>query len=170
MSFFETTDTKGTGSFELGGGEIALIPNDTKVLAVCEDAKNDMYNLEETIKLKWRVSQPAEYANRVLFQKLKVYDPAKGAQHKRMLAAIATNAGGKLFAAMEKAGESTPSDASLATITNQPMVLQLGTWELDDKSKKGNWVKAVSPRKPLASAAPVKAAPAPAIDTDDVPF
>ncbi len=169
MSFFETTDTKGTGNFELGGGEIALIPNDTKVLAVCEDAKNDMYNLEETIKLKWRVSQPAEYANRVLFQKLKVYDPAKGAQHKRMLAAIATNAGGKLFAAMEKAGESTPSDASLATITNQPMVLQLGTWELDDKSKKGNWVKAVSPRKPLASA-PVKAAPTPAIDTDDVPF
>ena len=115
------------------------------------------------------MSQPAEYANRVLFQKLKVYDPAKGAQHKRMLAAIATNAGGKLFAAMEKAGESTPSDASLATITNQPMVLQLGTWELDDKSKKGNWVKAVSPRKPLASA-PVKAAPTPAIDTDDVPF
>ena len=87
-----------------------------------------------------------------------------------MLAAIATNAGGKLFAAMEKAGESTPSDASLSTITNQPMVLQLGTWERDDKSKKGNWVKAVSPRKPLASAAPVKAAPAASLDTGDVPF
>lgn len=177
MSFFQKSDTAGNGEFQLGGGTLQPIPDDTRVLAVCEEAKNEMYNHSEYIKLKWRVSQPAEYANRVLFQKLQVYDDAKSAAHRKMLAAIATNAGGKLFSEMEKANEESPSDRSLTTLTNKPMVLLLGVWELDDKSKNGNWVKAVSPRKQNAVSAAVekiKAVVAPARDEredlDDVPF
>lgn len=173
MSFFQKSDTTGNGEFQLGGGTLQPIPDDTRVLAVCEEAKNEMYNHSEYIKLKWRVSQPAEYANRVIFQKLQVYDDAKSAAHRKMLAAIATNAGGKLFAAMEKDNEESPSDRSLTTLTNKPMVLLLGVWELEDKSKNGNWVKAVSPRKPSGASAPVatpKPAPADDLDDADIPF
>lgn len=173
MSFFQKSDTTGNGEFQLGGGTFQPIPDDTRVLAVCEEAKNEIYNYSEYIKLKWRVSQPAEYANRVLFQKLQVYDAAKQEAHRKMLAAIATNAGGKLFAAMEKDNEESPSDRSLTTLTNKPMVLLLGVWELEDKSKNGNWVKAVSPRKPSGASAPVatpKPAPADDLDDADIPF
>jgi hypothetical protein len=172
MSFFGNINTQET-TFEMGGGDILPIPKDTRVLAICEEAKNSEYNGERYINLKWRVNQPAEYANRVLFQKLKVYDLAKGEAHKRMLAAIATNAGGKLFAAMQKAGEQEPSDMSLSTITNSPMVLLLDVWELDDKSKSGNWVKSVSARQGVAShqQTPMKTEPiAQPSSSSDIPF
>ena len=63
-----------------------------------------------------------------------------------MLAAIAQNAGGKLFAAMQQNGESEPSYASLQTLTNTPMVLKLDVWEMEvnGQNKTGNWVQAVS--------------------------
>lgn len=178
MSFFGNIDTNAV-DFEMGGGEMAPIPKGTRVLAICEEAKNSSYKDEDFLNLKWRVSQPAEYAKRVLFQKLKVFDENKGETHRKMLAAIATNAGGKLFAAMQKAGEEAPSDASLSTITNMPMVLLLDVWELEDKSKSGNWVKAVSARKPGGAAvsvpvvqpvAPPKPAPAVDFGDDDIPF
>ena len=173
MSFFGNIDTT-SSSFELGGGDLAPIPENTKVLAIAEEAKNDEYQGTRSIKVKWRISQPAEYANRVIFQKLQVYTADKADKHKRMLAAIATNAGGQLFQAMQQTGETEPSDMSLSTITNRPMVLQLGIWESEDKSKSGNWVKAVSARKgatPTAAPAP-KPQPAPVADIDDsdIPF
>ena len=175
MSFFGNIDTT-SSSFELGGGDLAPIPENTKVLAIAEEAKNDEYQGARSIKVKWRISQPAEYANRVIFQKLQVYTPDKADKHKRMLAAIATNAGGQLFQAMQQSGETEPSDMSLSTITNRPMVLQLGIWESEDKSKSGNWVKAVSARKsPAGAPAPVPVAPPPppvatGIDDSDIPF
>jgi len=181
MSFFEKQDTQGgAGSFELGGGSLQPIPDGTRVLAICEEAKNETYDFKSYIKLKWRISQPEQHANRVIFQKMQVYDDAKSAAHRKMLAAIATNAGGKLFSAMESAGEDSPSDQSLQHLCNRPMVLLLGVWELEDKGKSGNWVKAVSPRKDGAQAAapinpatakPAKPAPAPvSVDDDDIPF
>ena len=174
MSFFGNIDTT-SSTFELGGGDLAPIPENTKVLAIAEEAKNDEYQGARSIKVKWRISQPAEYANRVIFQKLQVYTPDKADKHKRMLAAIATNAGGQLFQAMQQTGETEPSDMSLSTITNRPMVLQLGIWESEDKSKSGNWVKAVSARKsPAGAPAPVPAPPPPpvasGIDDSDIPF
>ena len=174
MSFFGNIDTT-SSSFELGGGDLAPIPENTKVLAIAEEAKNDEYQGARSIKVKWRISQPAAYANRVIFQKLQVYTPDKADKHKRMLAAIATNAGGQLFQAMQQTGETEPSDMSLSTITNRPMVLQLGIWESEDKSKSGNWVKAVSARKsPAGAPAPAPVAPKPApvadIDDSDIPF
>ena len=180
MSFFEKQDTHGACRFELGGGSLQPIPDGTRVLAICEEAKNETYDFKTYIKLKWRISQPEQHANRVIFQKLQVYDDAKSAAHRKMLAAIATNAGGKLFSSMEASGEDSPGDQSLQHLCNRPMVLLLGVWELEDKSKSGNWVKAVSPRKDGAQAAapinpatakPAKPAPAPvSVDDDDIPF
>lgn len=184
MSFWKTSDggnaaqqaqTDG-GKFEMGGGDLAPIPEDSKVLAIAEEAKNSEYQGNTYINVKWRISKPAEYANRVIFQKIQIYDATKSDKAKKMLAAIASNAGGGLFAAMEQRNESAPSDMSLAQLCNRPMVLKLGVWELDDKSKSGNWIKAVAPAKagtaaPVAPAAPAPAAPAvDAFDDESIPF
>lgn len=182
MSFWATSDgssaQKTEGKFEMGGGDLAPIPDCTSVLAIAEEAKNDEYQGNQYIKVKWRISKPAEYANRVIFQKVYVYDKdaAKADKAKRMLAAIASNAGGGLFTSMEQRQENMPSDMSLAQLCNRPMVLKMGVWELDDKSKSGNWVQAVSPAKAGAAApapAPAPAAaPKPAVedDLDSIPF
>lgn len=180
MSFWATSDgssaQKTEGKFEMGGGDLAPIPDGTSVLAIAEEAKNDEYQDNQYIKVKWRISKPAEYANRVIFQKVQVYekDAGKADKAKRMLAAIASNAGGGLFTSMEQRNETMPSDMSLAQLCNRPMVLKMGVWELDDKSKSGNWVQAVAPAKagtaaPAAVAAP-KPAPAAADFDDDIPF
>ncbi len=183
MSFWATSDgssaQKTEGKFEMGGGDLPPIPDGTSVLAIAEEAKNDEYQDNQYIKVKWRISKPAEYANRVIFQKVQVYekDAGNAVKAKRMLAAIASNAGGGLFTSMEQRNETMPSDMSLAQMCNRPMVLKMGVWELDDKSKSGNWVQAVSPAKSGAAApaaAPVAAPkPAPAavdFDDSDIPF
>lgn len=176
MSFFAGINTN-QNTFELGGS-VDLIPKNTRVVATCEEAKNDSYNGENYINLKWRVNLPKEYANRVVFQKLKVYDQAKQKSAREMLAAIASNAGGRLFQAMMAGNEQMPSDASLQTLCNSPMVLLLDVWELDDKSKSGNWVRSVAPYSqqqapapaPVVAAQPVQQ-PAPQTQfTDDIPF
>lgn len=174
MSFFKTSTGKAiesSGEFDSGGGSMAPIPDGTQVLAMADEAKWDEYKGEKFIAIRWAVSQPAEYANRKIFQKIKVNeaDSAKRDKALAMLAAIDTNAGGKLQAAGV-----TPDDMALASaLMNRPMVLKLGVWELDDKSKSGNWVQKVAPRKGAAAAAPV-AAPAPKpdnyLDDDSIPF
>lgn len=167
MNFFSGINTQ-QNTFELGGS-VDLIPKNTRVVATVEEAKTDSYNSENYINLKWRVNLPKEYANRVIFQKLKVYTADKQQKAREMLAAIATNAGGRLFQAMQAGNEQMPSDASLQTLCNSPMVLLLDVWELDDKSKSGNWVRSVAPyaAKPQQPApAPVQA-PAPTVD---IPF
>lgn len=170
MSFFGGIDT-GVTDYEIGGGTLEPIPDGTRVLAVCEEARNVLYNGDSYISLKWRVSRPEEYNNRVIFQKLRVFDIGKAEKHKRMLAAIATNAGGGLFTGMAARKESEPSDESLATIINRPMVLQMGVWEMDGKS--GNWVQAVAARKGATTPPPpTPPTPPPAADVDDedIPF
>lgn len=175
--FWNTSDgqnlQQSEGKFEMGGGDIAPIPEDTSVLATAEEAKNSEYQGDEYLNIKWRVAKPAEYANRVIFQKVRVYDkdPSKADKAKKMLGAIAANAGGGLFTAMEQRKEAKPSDQSLAQLCNRPMVLKLGIWELEDKSKNGNWVKAVSPAKAQATAPAPTPKPAPVDNFDDeIPF
>ena len=173
MSFFNQEQLANTGAFEMGGGDLAPMPKDTRVVAICEEAKNSEYEGKKFLNLKWRVSLPAEFQNRVLFQKLQVYDPdaEKANRAKNMLSAIAVNAGGKLFAAMQHSAEQAPSDASLQSITNAPMVLLLDVWEIKESGKTGNWVKAVSKyeRQQQAPVAPVAPAATP-FTADDVPF
>lgn len=176
MDFFSGINTSET-TFE-SGGDLDPIPKGTSVLAVAEEATNTEYEGDRYINVKWRVSKPEQYTNRILFQKIRVYDSdaARSDRAKRMLAAIATNAGGKLFEAMQKANESEPSDISLMQIANKPMVLKLDVWEFNGKT--GNWVQAVSPYTRSSQQAPA-AQPAPQVapfdtladmDDDSIPF
>ena len=171
MSFFEGINTQQT-TFEVGSN-LELIPKNTRVVATVEEAKNDSYNDENYINLKWRVNLPKEFANRVVFQKLKVYTADKQQKAREMLAAIATNAGGRLFQAMQAGNEEMPSDASLQALCNSPMVLLLDVWELEGKS--GNWIRSVAPYQakapqPAQQPAPVAPAVAPQPALDDIPF
>ena len=63
MSFWATSDGKSAqqteGKFEMGGGDLAPIPDGTSVLAIAEEAKNDEHQGAQFIKVKWRVSKPA---------------------------------------------------------------------------------------------------------------
>lgn len=175
MSFFAGINTEAT-EFEMGGEDFAPIPDGTRVVATCEEAKTAEWDGKRYINLKWRINLPQEYANRVIFQKLHVYDPAKADRARSMLAAISTNAGGRMVQMMQQNGEAEPSDASLQALTNSPMVLMLGVWELDDKSKSGNWVKAVSKyerqaQQPQASPASApQTSPASVSFEDNIPF
>ena len=164
MSFFDGINTQQT-TFELGGS-VELIPKNTRVVATCEEAKNDSYNDESYINLKWRVNLPKEFANRVVFQKLKVYTEGKQQKAREMLAAIATNAGGRLFQVMTAGNEQMPSDASLQTLCNSPMILLLDVWEIEGKS--GNWVRLVAPYQKQAPAPqPARVVPQ---STVEIPF
>lgn len=152
----DNTDATNTGGeFETGGGDIQPIPSNTSVLAAIDEAKIDDYQGEEYISLRWTILQPEEYKNRKIFQKVRVWDadPRKSDKAKRMLAAIDTNAGGKLMASGEE-----PSDLNLTiALVNKPMVIKLQVWEIekDDGSKaSGNWVCAVSPRNHQSKSQP----------------
>lgn len=177
MSFFTTStgdnlSQNQTGSFTMGGDDFAPIPKDTRVLAICEEAKIGEYQEKRFINIKWDIAQPKEYKGRKIFQKVHVFetDPQKRDKALRMLAAIDANAGGKLAAAGVE-----PTDKSLsAALSAKMMVLKLGVWELEDKSKSGNWVQEVSKHGGAAAPAP---APAPRgsgafddMDDDSIPF
>ncbi len=156
MSFWNLSDNSenlqqnNTGTFDAGGGDMEPIPKDTQVKAACEEAKWDHYDGEEYINLKWTVLAPAEYKNRKIFQKIRVMDgdAKKSDKAKRMLAAIAANAGGGLLKV-----EGRPSDMDLQrNLAMKPMALTLQVWEMDktDGTGKisGNWVQQVAPLKP----------------------
>lgn len=172
MSFFTTSDNKAvdtSGKFESGGGNIEPMPEGTSVLAAPVEAGWKSYEGEDYVNIQWQVLAPTEYRNRRIFQKIKVYDPtaAKADKAKRMLAAIDTNAGGKLMAL-----DKTPEDADLTqTLVGKQMMLRLGLWEMNDK--RGNWVQAVAPKSATATPA---ATPAPAaaqqevLTDEDIPF
>ena len=147
MSFWQKQDgsqVENTSSFEMGGGDIKPIPNNTALIAAIEEAKWDSYEGVSYISLKWRVMRPSEYANRVLFQKLHVFDPKKGDKAKQMLMAIDANCGGKLARLND-----APEDHDLMTaLIGKPMAAKVQVWEINDKS--GNWISAVSPAKAQA--------------------
>lgn len=156
MSFFGNIDTN-NNVFELGGEDLPPIPKNTKVLAICEKAENKVFENDRYINLQWRIHQPQEFNNRVIFQKLRVYQGAQIDKHRQMLAAIGANAGGKLFQLMQQAGETEPSDMTLqAGLTNVPMVLLLDVWEMEinGENRSGNWVRMVAPRAAQQAAAP----------------
>lgn len=160
MSFWQKQDgsqVENTTSFEMGGGDIKPIPNNTALIAAIEEAKWADYQGESYINLKWRVMRPSEFANRVIFQKLHVFDPKKGDKAKQMLMAIDANCGGKLARLND-----APEDHDLMTaLIGKPMAAKVQVWEINDKS--GNWISAVSPAKqaPQAQQQPTPRQPAP---------
>lgn len=181
MSFFTTSTgenaaANATGEFSAGGSDFAPIPKDTRVLAMCDEAKISEYQGQSYINLKWSIAQPKEYKGRVIFQKIKCWESDSNKRDKalRMLAAIDANAGGKLAASGAE-----PTDLSLQTsLTAKPMVLKLGVWDMDGKT--GNWVQEVSKHQPKpGTAAPTptpkpqpapKPAPVEIDDDQDIPF
>ena len=119
-----------TGSFDAGGGNMQPIPSDTNVLAAIDEAKWDGNEGAKYISLRWSVLQPEEFENRKVFQKLWVSDAdpraksdkvaAKRDKAKKMLAAIDSNAGGKLLAKPV-----SPSDEAMKLhLTNKPMIVK----------------------------------------------
>lgn len=166
MSFWNLSDgedvkSNSNGEFDAGGGRIEVIPDGTSVLAAIDEAKWERtQDQDRYISLRWTVLAPEEFKNRKVFQKLwvlddepRVKDPAKKRDKaKRMLAAIDTNAGGKLLARNEM-----PTDESLTScLTNKPMVVRVMVWEMEDRStgkiNQGNWIGAVSPKSsPVSS-------------------
>lgn len=185
MSFWNLSDnedvTKVGGDFDAGGGVMEPIPEGSSCLAAIDEAKWDAKkDGSEFVSLRWTVLAPEEYKNRKIFQKLWVTDAdpmAKDADKKRdkakrMLAAIDTNAGGKLLAKPVK-----PTNESLSScLTNKPMIIKVMLWKMKNpesgEEMSGNWIGAVSPRSKggVTSPAPVaqKSKPAPA--DDDIPF
>jgi hypothetical protein len=194
MSFWDLSDGEsaatGEKEYEQESGNLSPIPNDSSVLAIIDEAKwqETRDRDAEFISLRWSVMEPAEYANRKVFQKLWVTDDDPNAKDadkaakkrdkaKKMLAAIDANCGGKLA---KKAGRPSDDDLALA-LTNRPMIIKCMVWEMkgsDGTMNSGNWIAAVSPK---AKGVDVKAAKEPARKAepaksafddldDDVPF
>ena len=147
-----------SGEFDAGGGNMDLIPPETNVLAAIDEAKwAKNQKGDEFISLRWTVIAPEEFANRKVFQKLWVTDfkpdvLSKGEDKaiayrdkaKKMLAAIDSNAGGKLLAKPVM-----PTDESMTLhLTNKPMIVKIMVWEMPDRMTgdvaRGNWVGKVS--------------------------
>ena len=161
MSFWQKQDgsqVENTTSFEMGGGDIKPIPNNTALIAAIEEAKWADYQGESYINLKWRVMRPSEFANRVIFQKLKVFSDKQGDKAKQMLAAIDANCGGKLAKLRD-----TPQDEDLMmSLIGKPVAIKVQVWDINGKT--GNWISAVAPAKqqaPQAQQQPTPRQPAP---------
>ena len=180
-NFWELNDgeqIKGNeNNFDMGGGDIEPIPNNTGCIAAIEEAKWDEYEGDRYISLKWRVAKPQQYNNRVIFQKIKVFgtsrdkNPSATADKaKRMLAAIDANAGGKL---MKLDGEPTDQDL-MSALMGKMMAIKVMVWKMKndkDEEMTGNWISAVAPAK----GAPAEKKPAPPVqdttpEDDSIPF
>jgi Protein of unknown function (DUF669) len=172
MSFFNSEHLANTGSMEMGGGDIEPIPAKTQVKASIDEATwyEPKDGGDKVISLQWSVLAPKEYANRKVFQKLKVTDSDDKKKNKAMmmLAAIDKNCGGKIA----KANRVPDNDDLMMALLNKPMVLLLQIWAMEDKNtgetKRGNWVASVSPLN--AQAAAPAPAPATAAIDDDIPW
>tara|TARA_R110000822_G_scaffold175330_3_gene314988 strand:- start:790 stop:1305 length:516 start_codon:yes stop_codon:yes gene_type:complete len=166
MSFWTTEALASTGTVETGGGDMTPIPAKTQVKAAIDEAKWDAYEGDEYISLRWTVLAPAEFKNRKVFQKIRVNDSAKAEKAKKMLGAIAVNAGGGL---LKTAGQPTDSDLQ-KHLLNKPMALLLQVWKIkpDDGGDEitGNWISSVSPLKSKPKAEPAPA-PEPSFDDED---
>ena len=169
MSFWDTSTgenlaaTQQTGSYE-SSTAMEPIPDGTVATSMPTEVKWDEHEGKRHIKIRWDVID-GEYKGRVIFQKIQVAEPDIKKRDKalRMLAAIDANAGAGL---LQLTGE--PSDMDLSRLCNRPMSLRLRIWELDDKSKSGNWVEAVAPVGGGAMQSANSAAPASVQQADQV--
>jgi hypothetical protein len=163
MSFFK----KSTGevaqpqtTFDQSAPE--LIPDSTTLHCLVKEAKiNISSEYGDTLQIQWQCVAPQQYANRVVFQSVKLFDgdPKKRDKAIDMFAAIDTNAtGGKLLESGQE-----PNNMTLQQWTGKQMLIKAQIWEMD--GRKGNWISAVMPRNQASQPAPVSVG----ID-DDIPF
>lgn len=140
-----------------------VLPDNISYIAKIERIHNHQFSQgERIITSVWRVLQPAEFANRVFFEKFRVYDPDITQQNKakQKLAAVANLLGGRLFSEMQGRQEQAPSDASLSALCEQPLAIQLRIYDFTDES--GRVIKGNAIRKIEAVNAPAYPAQPPA--------
>lgn len=157
MGFWNTSDGENvanTGTEYEVATSMEPIPEGSSVLALIDEAKWDVtQGGDQYVSLRWTVLAPEAFKNRKVFHKLWVtdHDPntkdtakaiAKTDKHRKMLAAIDANAGGKLTAKDDK----PTTDDLVMALTNKPMVITLGVWESNTGGNGGNWVLAVAPK------------------------
>lgn len=157
MSFWnlsnnETIDK--SGNFEMGGGNMEPIPDNTQLKTVVDEAKwEENENLGQYISLRHSVLAPEEFKNRKVFQKVKVKDDDSKVSDKakRMLAAIDANCGGGLMQL-----DREPNDQDLQRhLLMKPMAVVSRVWELekdDGSTMSGNWIQSVAPLRQAAVA------------------
>jgi len=165
MSFWDLSDGQQANQnvekeYEVPGGNMDPLPNNSDVLAEIKEAKWDSAKdaEEKYISIQWQVQEPAQYKNRVIFQKLwvahldpnaKSEDKAKAKRDKarKMLATIDANAKGRLMQSTD-----APTDDSLAlALQGAQMVIKAMVWEMPDRERygefiRGNWISAVKPK------------------------
>jgi len=162
------------GNFEAGGGE--PIPDNTNCIAYIKDVGIKEYEGDSYVNIQWQILKPENYKNRVVFQKVRIFDtdPMKQEKAIRMLAAIDHNNGGKL------PKDRDPSESDLVVGLSKAMMgIKVMKWEMNTKYegvKTGNWISAVSAKAKAAAAnieipksEPVQETAAVDIDSD-IPF
>ena len=164
MSFWDLSDGNTAADtpkeYEIPGGSMEPIPNNSDVLAIVDQAKWAEKDGKNYIELRWSVMAPEEVKNRKVFHKLWVTDldpnandeakgKAKRDKARRMLASVDANAGGNLT----RTGDAPTDESMTMHLCNVPMVIKLMVWSMkgsDGTDMAGNWVSAVSPSdKPL---------------------
>jgi hypothetical protein len=195
MSFWDLSDGNTAADtpkeYEIPGGSMEPIPNNSDVLAIVDQAKWAEKDGANYIELRWSVMAPEAVKGRKVFHKLWVTDldpnakdeakgKAKRDKARRMLASIDANAGGNLT----RTGDAPTDETLTMHLCNVPMVIKVMVWSMqysDGTEMAGNWVSAVSPSdKPLQiSSEPLpktSAAPAPYqggnsdVGDDEIPF
>jgi len=164
MSFWDLSDGGAANQdvqkeYETPGGNMDPIPNNSDVLAYIKAAKwaSKRDADERYIEIQWQVEKPAEFLNRVVFQKLWVddLDPTAKSEEKakdkrdkarKMLATIDANAKGRLM----QSGEAPTDDSLALALVDARMVIKCMEWSIQDASGgdpiRGNWVSAVKPK------------------------
>lgn len=164
MSFWDLSDGGAANEdvkkeYEVPGGNMDPIPNNSDVLAYIKAAKwaSKRDADERYIEIQWQVEKPAEFLNRVVFQKLWVddLDPSAKSEEKakdkrdkarKMLATIDANAKGRLM----QSGEAPTDDSLALALVDARMVIKCMEWSIEDRSSgetiRGNWVSAVKPK------------------------
>jgi hypothetical protein len=163
MSFWDLSDGKTAADtpkeYEVPGGNMEPIPNNSDVLAIIDEIKwtdnGNESDPREYISARWSVMAPEQFKNRKVFHKLWVtdFDPnakdddkakVKRDKARRMLAAIDANAGGSLT----RSGDAPTDDTLAMHLMNKPMVIkcmEYGFKGNDGSWVSGNWISAVSP-------------------------
>lgn len=199
MSFWDLSDGEKvdntSAEYEAAGGSFEPFPNNTDLMAFIDEIKwvdnKEEYGGGRYINYRIQVVKPEAYKNRKSYFKLWV-DPSRPNpskkdpvaqkkqcdKDKRMLGAIAVNAGGGLMNV-----QGVPTDEDLAReLTQKMMVFKLGYYEFqrdDGQMQSGNYVMAVSPKSKGVDET-VKPSPKPvqqsqtsggySVDDDEIPF
>ncbi|TAK97503.1 MAG: hypothetical protein EPO08_21170 [Rhodospirillaceae bacterium] len=172
MSFWKTSaGTEATGEVE----EMSFDPLPKGwYTSMLEEVSVDEYENQKKIKIKARIVGEGFGKNRVLFLNLKAFegDKIKDTARDRAIQVLV-----KMYQICKaKLPNGEPDDRSLSQLVDKPMDLLLDIWELEDKSKSGNWLVNCAAKgekaggtttgKPVA-----KSKPAPQDDDDSsIPF